>query len=376
MSLMNSHEEKQQKVERILEGSFLRPYMKDKDVTDIKWNGTFLRIENRATGRYIPKSQPTTEEVNNLMRQIAAIQGEELTESEPILDTAFGDLRVNTIHPVCAYGGTFALRVSKPHLAITKLTDLVSEDISVLLELLIKARGNFTISGGTGTGKTELQKLFVGFMDDYDSIFLIEDTPDSHIKELYPNKDISSLRTLANNDREKKVDIWDLIKAGLRNNPDWIMISETRGKEAAGVLDSAKTDHSIITTVHAKSGRAIPGRYVPMMKQAPAYANTDDITILRDIIELLPYGIQMRKEHDGGEVIRDIKEVVEFIDYSSEKGLIYRTIYQKENEWYPELGEYKTIEKIQPVSERTIKLLKDAKLYHLLPDVFKEKVAK
>ncbi|KFK76629.1 type II/IV secretion system family protein [Bacillus cereus] len=373
---MNSHEEKQQKVERILEGSFLRPYMKDTDVTDIKWNGTFLRIENRATGRYIPKSQPTTEEVNNLMRQIAAIQGEELTESEPILDTAFGDLRVNTIHPVCAYGGTFALRVSKPHLAITKLTDLVSEDISVLLELLIKARGNFTISGGTGTGKTELQKLFVGFMDDYDSIFLIEDTPDSHIKELYPNKDISSLRTLANNDRDKKVDIWDLIKAGLRNNPDWIMISETRGKEAAGVLDSAKTDHSIITTVHAKSGRAIPGRYVPMMKQAPAYANSDDITILRDIIELLPYGIQMRKEHDGGEVIRDIKEVVEFIDYSSEKGLIYRTIYQKENEWYPELGQYKTIEKIQPVSERTIKLLKDAKLYHLLPDVFKEKVVK
>lgn len=372
---MNTKTQKQQRVEKILAESFLKSYLEDNDITDMKWNGSFLVIENRVTGRYRPKKQPTQEEVKSLIKQIADIQGDEFTESNPILDTAFGNLRVNAIHPVCANGGTFAIRVSKPHLAIPDLSGLVNKEVAVLLELLMKARGNVTISGATGTGKTELQKLLVGFMNDDDAIFLIEDTPDSHLKELYPHKDISSLVTLTGDDREKKIDIWDLNKAGLRNNPDWILISETRGVEAAGVLDSVKTSHSIITTLHAKSAAAIPSRYIPMMKQAPSYAKSDDLTIARDIVELLPYGIQMSKENVNGSVVREIKEFVEFLEYN-EKGLVYRYIYQKENEWNPELEKYETIEKIQPISERTIKLLRDAKLYHLLPDVFKEKVAK
>ncbi|MGU9545950.1 ATPase, T2SS/T4P/T4SS family [Bacillus cereus] len=368
---MNIEMQKQQRVEKILAESFLKAYLKDNDITDMKWNGSFLVIENRMTGRYRPKEQPKPEEVKSLIKQIADIQGDEFTESNPILDTAFGNLRVNAIHPVCADGGTFAIRVSKPQLAISDLSGLVNKEVAVLLDLLMKAKANLTISGATGTGKTELLKLLVGFMDDNDAIFLIEDTPDSHLKKLYPHKDISSLKTLTGDDREKQIDTWDLNRAGLRNNPDWICISETRGKEAAGILDNAKTNHSVITSVHAKSAKTIPRRYIPMMKQAPSYANSDDITILRDIIELLPYGIQMRKEHVNGEVIRDIKEFVEFIDYNSESGLVYQTIYEKENDWNVELEKYETIEKMQPVSERTIKLLKDAKIYHLLPDVFK-----
>src|SRR5690606_4660651 len=135
-----------------------------------------------------------------------------------------------------------------------------------------KAESNIIIAGRTGSGKTETQKMLVGSIENDKVIALIEDTRDSHIKTLYPDKFIYSWQTLLSEEREKKITMSELVKASLRSNPDWIIISETRGAEAADILDSVKTDHAIITTIHAKGAMNIPARLVPMVRQAPAYS--------------------------------------------------------------------------------------------------------
>lgn len=65
----------------------------------------------------------------------------------------------------------------------------------------------------------------------------------------------------------------DEAKAALCNNPDWPIIAETRGEVAADVLDSAKTNHVIITTVHGKGAMNILPRLIPMFTLEGAVGN-------------------------------------------------------------------------------------------------------
>ena len=119
--------------------------------------------------------------------------------------------------------------------------------IFALLKASIKSGANVIISGKTGSGKTEMQKYLVGFIEENEKIIIMEDTLDTHLKEIYPNKDILSWQI--NTKLDKPILFNDLIKAGLRNNPNWIIISETRGSEAYSMLKSCLSGHHIITTI-------------------------------------------------------------------------------------------------------------------------------
>ena len=362
---------KQQGVERIINNSFLKPYLEDEGITDISWNGTDLRLKHNEKGPIKPEKQPSIEQVRSLVKQIADVEGKEFTNGEPILDTEFGFLRVNAVHEAASPDGmTFSIRVSRPRLALTRLKDISNENVEKLLELLIKSNSNILISGATGTGKTELQKLLVSFIPDYQKITLIEDTRDSHIKFLYPEKDINSWQSLTDDTRENKITIQKLIKAGLRNDPDWLIVSETRGSEAADMLDSAKTDHSIITTVHAHGAAGIITRLIPMIRQSPNYANTTDLLIGKDIVELLRFGVHMEQKFEYGKIKRYIKEIVEFTDFT-DKGAKYTYLFRRKKRYDEETGKYSTEDVFHPVSEKTKEHLIEKELYHLLPDVFK-----
>src|SRR5690625_3960921 len=258
----------EEQVENILKSSFLNKYLKSDTTTDIAYNGTNLTIQDNIKGRYKPSEQPSHDEVFSLGRRIADVQGREFNNSDPILDTELAYLRVSFIHQSVSPSGTsFAIRISKPRLAISDLSEMANEDVAKLLDVLIKGEFNTIISGRTGAGKTELQKLLVRSIDHTKKITLIEDTMDSHIKELYPEKDINSWRTLTQSSRENPITYRDLIKAGLRNNPDWLIVAETRGSEAYDMLESALTDHAIITTIHAKGATGIPSRLIFMIGQ-------------------------------------------------------------------------------------------------------------
>ncbi|ARF67849.1 hypothetical protein B7C51_08440 [Paenibacillus larvae subsp. pulvifaciens] len=357
-----------ERMKTVLEQSFIRDYMEDEGITDITWNGTVLYLQHNKKGRYAAPNQPTIQEVKDLARHIAYVTGKGFNEKTPIMNTEIGHFRVNVMHEEISPSGiTFALRVSRPRLAVSTLTDLVPEQVAVLLQLLVQAKTNILISGACGSGKTELQKLLVGFIPDDQKITLIEDTMDSHIKELYPQKDINSWRSLTSERREKKVTMQTLIQEALRNNPDWVIISETRGVEAADMLDSAKTGHAVITTLHAESATSIPTRLRSMIRQSPAYAQEDNILLGKDIVDLLPIGVYMKQKYLNGEIVRRIVDVVEFTGFSQE-GVQVRGLYSRWNRWedvYEEQHFYTSL------SDKMKNRLKNAELYHLLPKEFK-----
>lgn len=361
------------RIREILERSFIGTFIKDEGITDVDFNGTELWVQHNQKGAYRAEIQPKLQEVQRLAKQIADVQKKELTNSEPILDTEIGYLRVNVVHDAVSPDGmSFSIRVSRPRLAIRGLSEMTTnkrEEIEDLFKVLVRAGSNIIISGKTGAGKTELQKLLVGFIPYDQKIVLIEDTRDSHIKTLYPEKNIISWQTLLSDDRDKKVTIQDLVKAGLRNNPDWIIVSETRGSEASDMLDSAKTDHSIITTVHAKGAMNIPSRLIPMVRQSSAYQTMSEQLIGKEIAELLRFGIHLELDMQDEVIVRKIIEIVEYTDFTK-KGVVGNYLFREKKEYDEVNKEYVTKEVFGKLSDQTLSELKNKRLFHLLPDVF------
>lgn len=362
--------EKEQAIRAVFEQTFLNEIVEDFDtttITDISHNGTELRVQCNVRGRYVPARQPSKGEVRSLLRRIANLQGYEFTESDAILDTEIGGVRLSANHQIISpTGDSFSLRISRPRLALTDIREIGQEIVGDLMTTLVKANTNIVIAGVTGTGKTELQKYLVGAIPDHQIICLMEDTMDSHLKALYPKKSIFSWRTLTQESRTKKVYYRDLIKASLRNNPEWAIISETRGDDAYYVLQVALTGHSIMTTIHAEDVFAIPTRMLDMIAEARA-VNTE--LVGNNIVKYLSIGIQTRAEVTPTGIRRFIGEIAEYTDFENGK-VKGNTLYRVTKKYDKDTGTYKYTYKLGKLSERMIDRLTDAEVIHLLPKAF------
>lgn len=361
--------ENEEAVKQIVEESFLKEYLESDTITDISYNGTELFVQDNVTGRYKTKKQPTYEEVETLGKKIADKTNHQWTQADPVLDTEFHYYRVNFVHDAASpYGCTFALRVSKPRQAIASLKDLADEDVEGLLKILVQAELGIIVSGRTGSGKTELQKSLVGYINDMKKITLIEDTMDSHLKKLYPTKDINSFRVLLGEQRQQELTYQDLIKASLRNNPDYIIVAETRGSEAYDMLQASMTDHAIITTIHATGAEAIPSRLLSMIAQD---YDINESRLGADIVKHLRFGVHMSLEMMKDGIKRFIGEVVEFVDFQD--GRTITNVLYREKKTYDAIAEtYHSDKEYGSLSRQTKEHLHKVRLSHLVPSVFME----
>ena len=198
-----------------------------------------------------------------------------------------------------------ALRVVRPKLALTEenFEGFAPRFMLDFFRAAALTKSNMVISGTTGTGKTELHKLISGFIPFEDRILLIEDTPETFMKEMFKDKDVYSWVTSEN------VSVTPLIKAGLRNHPTWIMVTETRGSEAYEMIQAVLSGHSIITSLHATEARAIPSRFINMAKMG--YELSEE-ALKQDIRMYFNFGIHIRKAKYHGHVIRYLSEIIEF----------------------------------------------------------------
>src|SRR5690625_4894390 len=115
------------RIKQILEQSFLKEYLSDQGITDIRWNGTDLRLQHNEKGYFRAKNQPSIAQVKRITKQISDIQKKEFTNSNPILDTEIGYLRVNAMHEAASPDGmSLAIRVSRPRIAVRSIDELTT----------------------------------------------------------------------------------------------------------------------------------------------------------------------------------------------------------------------------------------------------------
>ncbi len=294
----------------------------DTDITEVMING-YKDIFIEKSGKLIKLNNQfeSKRELEIIITKFVSKAGRVVNESEPIVDTRLEDgSRVNVVmNPVALNGPIVTIRrFPKEAMTVDKLIEYgsITPEVANVLELLVLAKYNIFVSGGTGSGKTTFLNALSNFIPKDERIITIEDSAELQIKNI---DNIVRLETKnAGADGKGAITIKDLIKSALRMRPERIIVGEVRGSEALDMLQAMNTGHDgSLSTGHANSSQDMLSRLETMVLQGaaglPLEAIRQQISSAVDII------IHLSRLRDKS---RKTLEIVEVIRYNAEKSKI------------------------------------------------------
>ena len=285
----------------------------DDSITEVMINGPEkIFIEKKGRLTRLDKKFESQRKLEDVIQRIVGLAGREVNQANPICDTRLPDgSRVNVVlPPIALCGPTITIRkFSKEPMTINKLIEYgsITQEIADKLELLVKAKYNIFISGGTGSGKTTFLNALSNFIPKDERIITIEDSAELQITGI---DNLVSLETRnANASGAGQVTIRDLIKSSLRMRPERIIVGECRGGEALDMLQAMNTGHDgSLSTGHANSTEDMLSRLETMVLQGadglPLEAIKQQIASAVDII------IHLSRLRDKSRKTMAITEVV------------------------------------------------------------------
>lgn len=301
----------------------------DVDVTEVMINGYKDIFVERAGRLFKLDSQfESRRELEIIITKFVSKAGRAVNESEPIVDTRLEDgSRVNVVMPPVALNGPIVTirRFPKEAMTVEKLIAYgsITPDVAEILHLLVAAKYNIFVSGGTGSGKTTFLNALSNFIPRDERIITIEDSAELQIKNI---DNIVRLETKnAGPDGKGAITIRDLIKSALRMRPERIVVGEVRGAEALDMLQAMNTGHDgSLSTGHANSTWDMLSRLETMVLQGadglPLEAIRQQIASAVDII------IHLSRLRDKS---RRTMEIVEIVGYDTEKRrIIVNPLYE------------------------------------------------
>ena len=285
----------------------------DDSITEVMINGPEkIFIEKKGRLTRLDKKFESQRKLEDVIQRIVGLAGREVNQANPICDTRLPDgSRVNVVlPPIALCGPTITIRkFSKEPMTINKLIEYgsITQEIADKLELLVKAKYNIFISGGTGSGKTTFLNALSNFIPKDERIIKIEDSAELQIAGI---DNLVSLETRnANASGAGQITIRDLIKSSLRMRPERIIVGECRGGEALDMLQAMNTGHDgSLSTGHANSTEDMLSRLETMVLQGadglPIEAIKQQIASAVDII------IHLSRLRDKSRKTMAITEVV------------------------------------------------------------------
>lgn len=200
----------------------------------------------------------TARELDSFALRLAYMCGSHVSIAQPLLDASLSDgSRINLTYgsEVTRKGSTFTIRKFKvdPY----TVTDLVtfrslSPEMAAFFWYAVENRVSILVAGGIAAGKTTLLNCLSMFIKPDLKVVSIEDTPELNLP--HENWIPATTRTHFGIATESAdVTLFDLLKASLRQRPDYIIVGEIRGEEAYTLFQAVSTGHLGMSTVHAES---------------------------------------------------------------------------------------------------------------------------
>lgn len=330
--------------------------MNDDSITEVMINGSKeIFVEKSGKLTRLSDEFESEEKLQDIIQRIVALSGREVNQANPIVDTRLPDgSRVNVVLPPISLKGAIVTirKFSKEPMTIEKLIEYrsLTPQIADVLKLLVKAKYNIFICGGTGSGKTTFLNAISNFIPSDERIITIEDSAELQIVNI---DNLVSLETRnANTAGVGQISIRDLIKSALRMRPDRIVVGEVRGAEALDMLQAMNTGHDgSLSTGHANSTRDMLSRLETMVltgsEGLPLGAVRQQIASAVDII------VHLSRLRDRSRKTMEITEVVDYKDGE----IVLNPLYVFEED------ENSTIDKVSGTLKRTKNpLQKDFKL--------------
>ena len=232
--------------------------MRDPLIEDISCNGINLpvyiwhREYESVQSNVIFNSEA---ELDSFVVRLAYRSGRMISMANPILDASLPDgsrIQMTYGQVVTKGGSTFNIRKFKtdPY-TIVDLIKLgtLSSSIAALSWYLIENKFNIFVCGPTASGKTTTLNCLANFIHPDYKVVTIEDTPEIklHQENWFRSVTRQGMGT------SSEISLFDLLKAVMRQRPDYIIVGEIRGSEAYTLFQAIATGHGGISTLHAES---------------------------------------------------------------------------------------------------------------------------
>lgn len=235
----------------------LDPLMHDENIEDITCNGPDipLFIYHRKYANLPVNIIFNGDDLNRYVLKIAQKADKQLSLTSPLVDAALpGGARAQITYTdvVSSKGSSFTIRKFKSDpMTPIDLIDYGTYDAEIMafLWLCVENRKSAIVVGGTASGKTSMMNAFSLFIPQFAKIVSIEDTREIQM----PHKNWLPMKTRESTAESGKgnVDMFSLLKAALRQRPEYIIVGEVRGSEAQTLFQAMNTGHTTYSTLHA-----------------------------------------------------------------------------------------------------------------------------
>lgn len=299
----------------------IEPMMRDYFIEDIECNGMGepIYIVHRVFRNIKTNIKfGDMDKLSNFVEKLAQKTGKYISYASPMLDGSLPDgSRVNATYTkdVSSKGPTFTIRkFTKTPWTPTQLIGLheLSPEMLAYFWILLQYQSNIMIVGGTSSGKTTLLNALAFFIPQENRIVSIEDTRELNLPK--ENWLPSVVRTGVSGQGIGDVDMFSLLRGSFRQNPDYVIVGEVRGKEASVLFQGMASGHASISTMHADSVDSIIQRLeTPPINLSPMLINS------LDVIAIMTHAIV------NGHETRRLREIVEIVKVNKDGNALTNT---------------------------------------------------
>ena len=322
--------EKKEKLRRELYASIrgldiLEELLEEDSVTEIMINGfEDIFLEERGKIHRWERKFESGQKLEDIVQLIVAKANRIVNEANPIVDARLPDgSRVNVILPPVALNGPIVTirKFSKDPFTMEKLIEIgaITKEAAEFLRLLVEAKYNIFICGGTGSGKTTFLNALTAFIPKEERIITIEDAAELKVNGI-ENLVRLEVRN-KNTEGTGEISIRELIRSSLRMRPDRIIVGEVRGAETIDMLQAMNTGHDgSLSTGHGNSTSDMLDRLETMAAR-------------RQIASAIDVMVQLGRLRDGRRCVLEISEILGCRDGEIEKNPLF--VYQEGEEDSP-----------------------------------------
>lgn len=257
----------------------------------------------------------------NFVEKLAQRTGRYVSYAQPLLDGTLPDgSRVNATYTkdVSSRGPTFTIRkFTKIPWTPTQLISMntMSPEMLAYFWILIDNKASILVTGGTASGKTTLLNALAFFIPPEARVVSIEDTREINLPR--ENWLPSVARTSIGVGKVGQIDLFEILKSSFRQNPDYLIVGEVRGKEAFVLFQGMASGHSSLSTMHSDSVETLVRRLqTPPINLSPTLVNTLDCVAVATHARV------------GKQETRKVREIVEIVNISKDGTALVNTPFK------------------------------------------------
>jgi pilus assembly protein CpaF len=301
----------------------LQRHLDDPRVSDIHVQGcdvVWLKLFDGTWERGAPVADTDTELVE-LLRTAAARVG----RTERRFDAATPELNIqlpdgSRLFAVMEVSARPSLSIRKHQFELSSLVDLehrgtVGTPLAAFLRAVVAARRSVVIGGGVGCGKTTLMRALINEIEPEERLVTIEDALELGLERFadrHPNVVTLEARE-PNIEGEGGISLEQLVRMGLRMDPDRVFVGEVRGSEVLPMLLAmSQGQDGSMCTVHANTARGVFRRIQMYGMLPPHRLAPEDTGVL--IANAVDFVVHVDKRRVGDAVERFVTSVVEVRD--------------------------------------------------------------